>query len=363
MFSDTPRTLREDTTTCMFAHSKKEFQHDAPPELVYCVGFDVTTRDSAHTLANSRIFSSTDFFVKDQKMEDLGLGRNARGVVALAIVSRYAVAALKDVTAGSSGDMMLYVTTDTKTWKRASFPHGKSAQLRENAYTIVESTTHSLGVDVILGNHQSIGTLFVSSSDGTHFVESLKDTNRNEVGFVDFETLYGVDGVGIANVVINIDEVESHRGPKRLRTQITFNDGRTWGYLQAPSADVDGKRTECDTGNAEKCSLHLHSVSSPHNYGRIFSSPAPGFVMGVGSIGEYLRPYTECDTFLSTDAGVTWKMVHKDAYMYEFGDQGGLIVMINDEEAASSIRYSLDLGKTWWVCALRRFKAWLNSLH
>lgn len=72
--------------------------------------------------------------------------------------------------------------------------------------------------------------------------------------------------------------------------------------------------------------------------------------MGVGSVGPHLKTYTDSDTFLSTDAGISWKMVHKDAHIYEFGDSGSVIVMVNDEEATNVVRYSTDLGKTW--CAL-----------
>ncbi|KXN90322.1 Vacuolar protein sorting/targeting protein 10 [Leucoagaricus sp. SymC.cos] len=346
-FTSEPKKLLSDTSRCQFAHSSADFKHESHPDLVYCVAFDEPSSNGAHSLASSRLYSSTDFFDQEKHVEDLGIGKNAKGVVALAIVSKYAVVALKDLSEASDGDMLLYVTVDTKTWAKAHFPHASSARLRENAYTIVESTTHSLGVDVLLHDRSAIGTLFLSNSNGTYFIESLKDTNRNENGFVDYERLYGIDGVGLANVVSNAKEVETRRAPKLLKTQITHNDGRTWSYIKSPAKDSDGKRIHCDSADVETCSLHLHSVTTPHNFGRIFSSPAPGFAMGVGSVGQYLKPYEESDTFLSIDGGETWEMVRRDAHKYEFGDQGSILVVVNDEGVTNMVRYSLDLGRNW----------------
>jgi hypothetical protein len=336
--------------------------------LIYCVAFDTTSSTSYHSISSSRLFSSPDFFVDDMQIEDLGIPRGARGVVAFAVVSKYAIVALKDLSEGAGSEMLLYVTVDTRTWAKAQFPHATTARLRENAYTIVESTTHSLAIDVVLNDSGAMGTLFVSNSNGTFFVQSLKDTNRNEVGFIDYETVYGIDGVGLANIVANAQDVEGRNAPKQLKTLITFDDGlqtiiylsgtcadlslltgSSWSTLRPPTEDSEGNRISCNPDETENCALHLHSVTVPHNFGRIFSSPAPGFVMGVGSIGPTLRPYEDSDTFLSTDAGVTWAMVRHEAHKYEFGDQGGIILAVNDEETVDFVSYSTDLGKTWCV--------------
>lgn len=159
----------------------------------------------------------------------------------------------------------------------------------------------------------AVGDLFVSNSNGTEFSISLQDTNRNQRGIVDFENLVGLDGIGIANVVSNREEVVGWGKDKEIKSKVTFNDGRTWGDLQPPARKANGDDWACDLRDPvslaaagehraflmvrrltplsssprpqAKCSLHLHSVSTPHNYGKVFSSTAPGYVMGVGSVG------------------------------------------------------------------------------
>ncbi len=69
--------------------------------------------------------------------------------------------------------------------------------------------------------------------------------------------------------------------------------------------------------------------------------------MAVGNVGETLKPYKECDTFLSRDAGFTWEEIHKDAHMWEFGDSGSILVIVNDEGPTDHVLFSTDEGMTW----------------
>ena len=70
-------------------------------------------------------------------------------------------------------------------------------------------------------------------------------------------------------------------------------------------------------------------------------------MIGVGNVGEYLTPMDSGSTFLSTDGGVTWKEIKKGVYMWEYGDQGTILVLVDAVQSTDSILYSLDDGKTW----------------
>ena len=69
--------------------------------------------------------------------------------------------------------------------------------------------------------------------------------------------------------------------------------------------------------------------------------------MGVGNVGETLAPYTESDTFLSRDGGFKWEEIRKDAHLWEFGDSGSVILLVNDEEATDHILFTTDEGLNW----------------
>lgn len=70
-------------------------------------------------------------------------------------------------------------------------------------------------------------------------------------------------------------------------------------------------------------------------------------MLAVGNVGESLVPYTDSDTFLTRDGGFTWQEVHKDAHMWEYGDQGSILILANDEEPTDHVSYTLNEGLTW----------------
>ncbi|KAJ7817559.1 hypothetical protein B0H14DRAFT_3474573 [Mycena olivaceomarginata] len=138
---------------------------------------------------------------------------------------------------------------------------------------------HALGIDV----YTSRGTAWDvprERREWKSFVESLKDTNwakarwLDRVGAVDSEAVAGVPGIMIIDVV---------------QTQRRLED-----VLKTSSA-------------------------------------SPGVIVGVGSAGPVHVPYKESDTFLSTDGGSTWAKLSEGAFIYEFGDAGSILVMINAE--------------------------------
>jgi hypothetical protein len=68
------------------------------------------------------------------------------------------------------------------------------------------------------------GSILKSNSNGTYFGVSIDYVNRDSYGYVDFEKMIGIDGVGLINVVANPrDAVAS--GHKAIQSRITHNDG------------------------------------------------------------------------------------------------------------------------------------------
>ncbi|KAL3470077.1 hypothetical protein BJX99DRAFT_57746 [Aspergillus californicus] len=317
--------LTESAVGCYWAVGDPQFATD--PDV--SKGMDERTLCVAPGLKSSskfafRLVYSDDYFASQSIEVKLHDGRPVSGVTSIAQVKRFIVAA---VESQGTTERALFVTVDTKDWHRAEFGDHK---IEEDAYTVLESTDYSLQVDVLTDRFNGMGVLFTSNSDGTYFTRNIEHTNRGRRGYVDFEKLAVIQGIVLVNTVNNPKEV----GPgseKEVVSKISFDDGRTFQSLK-----VDGQ------------TLHLHSVNSDTNLGRVFSSPAPGLVMGIGNTGDHLGDYyADGNLYISDDAGLNWRLALKGPHKYEFGDQGAVLMAISDKGNIKKIEYSLDHGKEW----------------
>ncbi|KAJ5086278.1 hypothetical protein NUU61_007585 [Penicillium alfredii] len=220
-------------------------------------------------------------------------------------------------------------------------------------YTVLLSNGHALflHVEVNAAEGHSFGTLVKSNSNGTYFVSSLEGLNVNDRGFADFEKMEGLEGVLVANAVVNMDDVQKKATTKKLRTLITHNDGGQWDLVPPPALDVEGKEFDCSVTKGkgtEKCALHLHGYTERRDVRDTFySGSAIGMMIALGNVGDRLTSKDEADTFITKDGGITWKHAKKGRYMWEYGDAGSVIVLVKDLQATKVVHYTLDDGDTW----------------
>lgn len=282
---------------------------------------------------------STDnrFLYSDKLFEDGGIeiplnsGRAVAGAIHIAPAQNHLVVATKSAR---TKELALYITADAKNWHRAMFDGHK---LEEDEYTLLASTNYTVRVGVLSKPHAvPMGDLYSSNSNGTYFTRNVEHLNRNAQGYFDYESIEGIDGIALANVVDNWKELDqSHDARKKIVSRITFDDGRTFRPLKAGKED-----------------LHLHSITDKSNIGPVFSSPAPGLLMGVGNTGDQLKEYLDGDLYVSDDAGISWRKARSEAHKYEFGDQGSVLVAVFDEGRTDEVYYSINHGKDWSTAKL-----------
>ncbi|ORX80565.1 Oligoxyloglucan reducing end-specific cellobiohydrolase [Basidiobolus meristosporus CBS 931.73] len=338
-FATEPSLLKKNVEKCIWGRSTPYFQN-VPEQLTLCLEY---LEGSTSTL---RLVQSEDYFRSFTVVQFNEEARDMGSVVGLSIVDKFLVAALKHK---NSEDMSLFITQDAVEWDMANLPIPDG--LKQNAYTLLESSSHTLVIDVVTSSSAKFGNMFVSNSNGSFYTNSLEYTNRNDRGIVDYERVQGVEGIVLSNIVTNWKAVDRSQGyaEKAIQSKISFDNGGHWRYLKPPKSDSEGNSYRCSGDDIPgNCNLHLHSVSRPHNYGKVYSSVgAPGILMGVGNVGKALLAYEQGDTFLSDDGGLTWREVAKGAHKYEMGDTGSLLVMVDDEAFTDKVLYSSNRGKTW----------------
>lgn len=321
--------LLDNAIHCEFAGSL--FKHPVDENLIYCQVKEPQTRKRT-------LVSSTDFFHNDKKvLLDKIIGYMNTGEFIVVAVPH------------GENELRAYVTVDGAELAEAKFPWDLTANKQE-AFTVLGSETGSIFFHLTTFDKPGYeyGALLKSNSNGTSFIKLQSAVNRNSFGMVDFEKVQALEGIILINVVDNFDRVGTKSEEKQLKSMITFNDGSDWSYIQAPSKDSAGKSYACNTKQLGKCSLHLHGFTERDDArDTFFSGSAFGMLIGVGNVGEHLLPEDQCSTFFSKDGGETWREIKKGAYQWEFGDHGGVIVLVPKSGVTNTLTYSVDMGQTW----------------
>ncbi|CAI4056226.1 hypothetical protein SUVZ_02G1000 [Saccharomyces uvarum] len=314
---------------CEFAGSL--FKHPSNKDMIMC---QVKEKSSQRRT----LVSSTDYFHNDK--------RTVFGsIIGYLSTGDYIIVAVPH----ENNELRAYVTLDGTEFAEAKFPYDEDVGKQE-AFTILESEKGSIFLHLATNSvaGEDFGNLLKSNSNGTSFVTLEHAVNRNAVGFVDFEKIQGLEGIILINVVSNSEKVSQNRDKKQLKTKITFNEGSDWSFLKPPKKDSEGKKFSCNSKSLDKCSLHLHGYTERRDIRDTYSSgSALGMMFGIGNVGDSLLPYNECSTFFTTDGGETWTEVKKGPFQWEYGDHGGILVLVPERTETDSISYSTDFGKTW----------------
>ncbi|ODV94102.1 hypothetical protein PACTADRAFT_50987 [Pachysolen tannophilus NRRL Y-2460] len=269
-------------------------------------------------------------------------------IVGIAVTGEFAVVASIKLDEKS---LEAHVTVDGNNFADALFPANFHVE-KQQAYTVIDSSTKALFIHVTTSSQRDheFGSILKSNSNGTSYVLSIDNVNRNTYGFADYEKVQGLEGVSLINVVNNANEVQNSQAAKQLKSMITHNDGSEWNFITPPSTDSQGKKFSCKGSSLKKCSLNLHGFTERVDSRDTYSSgSAIGMLIGVGNVGEYLTSFDDpsTGTFLTRDGGITWKEIKKGNYMWEYGDQGTILVLAKNSGTTSTISYSLDEGDTW----------------
>ncbi|KAF1375634.1 hypothetical protein PFLUV_G00222230 [Perca fluviatilis] len=204
------------------------------------------------------------------------------------------------------------------------------------------STDDNQVVAAIQDWHQNDSyNLYMSESRGLFFtlmLENVVSSGGPEGNImIDLYEVAGIKGVFLSNKVVE----------NQVKTYITYNKGRDWRLLQAPTTDLQGNKVYCEP---PYCSLHLHLHVSenPYTSGNIVSKDsAPGIIIASGVVGPELTS-NNVSIFITSDAGNSWREVFQEEYSVFFLNQGGSLVAIRHTPLPiRHIWLSFDEGRNW----------------
>ncbi|OCB86117.1 signal sequence binding protein [Sanghuangporus baumii] len=339
-FTSEPSLLLRNARSCLFARSLESTSSEVHQDLILCL----VGEWSGDLPFSPRLLASSDFFQAEKRVIDFGLRRNSYHVSDLSFIGKFAIADLYSASQEDSSRLKL-ISTDLIHWERIGFSNLRGPY---SFLSILPFTDSKLGAfDSNMGH---IGTLYASNSNGSSFVEVLKNVHSSR-GFFSFEKVAGAGHAIFAKVVANFSEAWDPPNDEH-RSRISFDDGSTWKHLTPSSEDASSSVIPCDPRDEELCSLHFHQPTLTKDAPWIekdasTGSPAPGIVIRIGSIGPYLAPYEDCDTFISTDGGLNWRLLMSGPHIFEFSNHGNTIVLVKDTDDTDEVLYSIDSGQSW----------------
>ncbi|CCK71202.1 type I sorting receptor KNAG_0G01440 [Huiozyma naganishii CBS 8797] len=326
---ETFQEMLANTIHCEFSGS--HYEHPYNKNMVIC---QVRDKKSQKIM----LVSSTDYFKNDKHIifDDIIGYMSSEGFSVVAVNH-------------DNQELRALVTLDGHEFAEVKLPQELEG-MKQETFTVLGAEMGSIFMHMSTNTEpdHSYGDLMKSNSNGTSFVTLQKAVNRNDIGIVDFEKIQRLEGIILINVVDNPDDVKNNDKDKILRSKITFNDGSDWSYLTAPQKDSEGKKYRCNTKKPEECSLNIHGFTEGIDGRDTYSSgSALGMMFALGNVGDSLLPKDKCSTFLTVDGGKTWKEVRKGPSHWEYGDQGGILVLVPSMDLTNTLSYSLDNGLNW----------------
>lgn len=170
------------------------------------------------------------------------------------------------------------------------------------------------------------------------------DIQSNEIKFIvdycyDFTVVLAEEGILIANVITNPQELSRNHAEPQIKSLITFNDGKDWQNLVGPSG------VELSIVNGTLANDVIPSVP-----GLLIVHGKEGPIEHYKMMEEWGTPRLDLlptfSTYMTKDSGKTWSKIHDIVMDWAVGGNGEIIVLYS-RLPRNHIFYSLDSGETW----------------
>ncbi|XP_048104453.1 VPS10 domain-containing receptor SorCS3 isoform X1 [Alosa alosa] len=243
--------------------------------------------------------------------------------------------------------MFIQVTSAGRAWYYVSYQREAFMRIKLPKYSLPKDM-HIISTDegqvfaaVQEWNQNDTYNIYISDPTGILFTLALENVKASRGlggnSMIDLYEVAGIKGMLIANRKLE----------NQVKTYITYNKGRDWRLLQAPTSDIEGNDIHCVL---PFCSLHLQLQMSENPYlsGSIISkNSAPGVIVATGNIGSELS-YNNVGMFISSDAGNSWRQIFEEEHNVWFLDKGGALLAVKQPTVPTRhLWVSFDEGRQW----------------